>query len=178
MAYYGTSGDDRISGTWWGNRIYGFGGDDILSGYGGNDTIYGGGGDDDIYGGSGSDVLLGGSGWDYLYGGSGSDAFVFHTRNSGNGWDDADTIWDFQSNDVICIDNDAYPSLGAEGWLASWKFKVTGYGGVVDSNDRLIYNARSGVLAYDWNGSDYGGRIVIAELDGAPSLSASDIYIL
>ncbi len=174
----GTIGNDRLIGTIWADRLYGGAGNDLLSAGGGNDTLYGGSGRDTLYGGAGSDLLYGGTGLDVLIGGSGADAFVFNTRPAGDGWAEADIIRDFASNDMLAIDNAAFASLGAAGWLASWMFKVVGGGGVVDSNDRLVYNQNTGYLTYDWNGSASGGRVLIAELDGAPTLTAADIYVL
>lgn len=174
----GTSGNDRLQGGIWADKIHGLAGNDLLIGSGGNDTLYGGTGADDLYGGAGSDVLFGSAGADFLVGGTGADAFVFETRPAGDGRAEADLIWDFMSNDILAIDNAVYPALGGQGWLPSWMFKVVGTGGVVDGNDRLIYNARTGVLTYDWNGSADGGRVVLAELDGAPVLTAADIFIL
>ncbi len=178
MALLGNNYSNRLTGSIYSDQIYGYGGDDILIGGSGNDTLYAGSGRDDLYGGNGSDILFGGTGSDFLVGGAGSDAFVFNTRNTGDGVAEADIIWDFAAEDMIAIDNAAYPSLGNQGWIPSWMFKVVGTGAAVDVNDRLIYNARSGVLTYDWNGSGDGGRVVLAVLDDAPTLTAADIYIL
>ena len=49
---------------------------------------------------------------------------------------------------------------------------------VVDANDRLIYNEKTGVLTYDFNGSASGGRIVLADFAGNPHLTADDFYIV
>lgn len=190
------SRDDRLIGSWWndtisgadGNdtliarggadRLYGGTGDDVLYGETGNDTLYGGSGQDDLYGGSGNDLLYGEEGSDLLVGGTGADAFVFTTRPAGTGTAEMDFIFDFDAQDVVALDNADFPSLGAAGWLPSWMFKVVGNGGVVDSDDRLVYNQRTGVLTYDWNGSATGGRIVLADFTGNPVLTADDFYIV
>jgi serralysin len=168
----------QITGTFWNDRLTGSGGSDTLIGGAGNDTLSGSGGRDVLYGGSGNDLLYGGAGSDVLYGGSGSDAFIFNTRPYGDGLAEMDFVQDYTRADLVVFDNDAFPSLGAAGWLRASAFKVVGYGGVVDADDRLIYNARTGVLTYDFNGSASGGRIVIADFAGNPALTADHIYIV
>ena len=153
-------------------------GNDTILGYGGNDTLVGGAGNDQLYGGSGSDLLYGGAGRDVLSGGAGSDAFIFNTRPAGDGVAEMDIILDYDAQDVVVLDNDAFPSLGRAGWLAANMFKVVGTGGIVDADDRLIYNALTGVLTYDFNGSAAGGRITLADFAGNPRLTADDFYIL
>ena len=168
----------RITGTYLSERLVGNIGNDTISGYGGNDTLAGGAGNDQLYGGTGNDLLYGGSGRDVLSGGAGSDAFIFNTRPAGDGVAEMDIILDYDAQDIVVLDNDAFPSLGAAGYLASYMFKVVGFGGVVDANDRLIYNAQTGVLTYDSNGFAAGGRITLADFAGNPALSASDFYII
>ncbi len=179
MQVNGTTGNNNLVGTFYADRMYGNAGNDVLSAGGGNDTMYGGTGSDTLYGGAGSDLLYGGAGLDYLQGGSGSDAFVFNTRPAGDGWAEADVVLDMGSTDIVAIDNSVFPNLTVEGWLPAYMFKIVGDAmGVVDSNDRLIYNDRTGYLTYDWNGSASGGRVLIAEFDNAPDLRASDIFIV
>ena len=80
--FFGTNGDDTITGNNHSNVIFAYGGDDIVFGLGGHDRIYGcngndfldgGSGNDRLFGGSGNDTLIGGLGCDLLYGGSGDD---------------------------------------------------------------------------------------------------------
>ena len=173
-----SSWDERVTGTIYADRLFGGFGDDTIIGGSGNDTLYGGEGQDDLYGGSGNDLLYGNKDSDLLAGGTGSDAFIFNTRPEGDGRAEMDYILDFQSNDLVFLDNADFPSLGAAGWLPSYMFKAVGTGASVDSNDRLVYNKLSGVLTYDWNGSATGGRIVLADFSGEPALSAADFYII
>jgi Ca2+-binding RTX toxin-like protein len=173
-----TNGPDRLSGSFGADRILAAGGDDTVLGNDGADTIFGQTGDDALYGGAGNDLLYGGADQDFLVGGSGADAFVFATRPAGNGWAEIDTILDFAREDMVALDNDLYPALGAGvGYLATAAFKVVGTGASVDANDRIVYNQLTGVLSYDWNGSASGGRVALADLTGNPALTAADIYI-
>ncbi|MER2507235.1 MAG: hypothetical protein ABTQ27_00585 [Amaricoccus sp.] len=77
----GSAGDDKYSGTRFGDTIRGMRGDDTLSGRGG------------------ADKLIGGLGADRLTGGSGADQFIFQTVAETRG----DKIRDFDSaeNDLI-----------------------------------------------------------------------------
>lgn len=179
MYRYGSRYSERLDGGDWDDRLFGLGGNDRLVGWDGDDRLFGGTGRDTLWGGAGDDVLQGGAGRDLLYGGSGADVFVFDSRPP-QGVTEADVIGDFapRAGDVIAIDNDAYPNIGADGALDPYRFKVVGYGGTVDATDRLIYNARTGVLTYDWNGWADGGQVVLARLENAPYLTAEDIYIL
>jgi serralysin len=170
--------DERVTGTVFADRLFGGFGDDTIIGAGGNDTIYGGDGLDDLYGGAGNDLLYGNEGSDLMVGGTGSDAFIFNTRPEGTGAAEMDYILDFKSNDVVILDNADFPSLGAAGWLPAFMFKTVGTRASVDSNDRLVYNKLSGVLTYDFNGSQSGGRIVLADFSGNPTLTADDFYII
>jgi Ca2+-binding RTX toxin-like protein len=168
----------RIIGTSLNDRLVGSTGHDTILGYDGNDTLIGGAGNDQLYGGAGTDLLYGGAGRDVLSGGAGSDAFVFNTRPAGNGLAEMDIILDYDAQDIVVLDNDAFPSLGGAGYLAAYMFKVVGLGGIVDANDRLIYNAKTGVLTYDFNGSASGGQITLADFAGNPTLTADDFFII
>ena len=64
----GGSGDDRIEGTTFSNRLVGGGGNDVLIGGRGNDTLLGGPGDDLLSDTSGTNTLDGGAGVDTING--------------------------------------------------------------------------------------------------------------
>lgn len=168
----------RITGTVYDDRITTGSGNDTLSGGAGNDTLTGGAGRDMLFGGAGNDLLYGGAGADILNGGLGSDAFIFNTRPAGDGMAEMDIVQDYTRADLVVFDNAVFAALGPNGWLAAHMFKVVGYGGVVDADDRLIYNAQTGVLTYDANGSGTGGRVAVADFAGNPQLTADHIFII
>jgi VCBS repeat-containing protein len=60
--FYGTPGDDRLTGTEKDSTLYGRDGKDTLTGGAGRDELYGEGGDDTLVGGIDRDVLYGGKG--------------------------------------------------------------------------------------------------------------------
>ena len=56
--YVGTSGDDVLNGSEFGDQIFAVGGNDIVYGNDGNDVLYGGTGQDTLYGGTGNDSYI------------------------------------------------------------------------------------------------------------------------
>ncbi|EBW1603785.1 calcium-binding protein, partial [Salmonella enterica subsp. enterica serovar Kottbus] len=47
-----------------------------------------------------------------------------------------------------------------------------------DASDRIIYETDTGRLYYDANGSAAGGRMMIATLTGAPTITHADFFIV
>jgi Ca2+-binding RTX toxin-like protein len=161
----GTSAANTMNGTPGGDSLNGAGGNDILNGLAGGDTLIGG---------AGNDKLTGGEGKDRLTGGDGTDKFVFAEAGPTN----ADAITDFRHNtDKILLDNDAFTKLGtATGQLKAGLF----YSGTEahDPNDRIIYDAGSGKLYYDPDGTGAKAQVLIATLVGSPdNVSASDFQV-
>jgi RTX calcium-binding nonapeptide repeat (4 copies) len=147
--------------------------------------INGNGGDDTLLGGGGNDTLAGGSGNDILTGRDGTDTFRYDSPSEG-----ADQITDF-SSDIIAVSasgfggglvagvtltTDQTISSGPPGqFLAApgATAPIVGFG----NTNRFIYNTTTGDLYYDSDGI-LGGTILIATLQGAPSLTASDIVVI
>src|SRR3954447_12695179 len=173
----GTEGNDSLSGTDAADSISGFGGNDFLAGGNGADTVVGGSGNDTVYGDVGDDWLEGGTGNDSLSGGSGQDNIVFREFGAAN----ADTIGSFDAGwDRIQLDVAAFANIGANGRFASGDvrfYAAAGATGGHDADDRIIYNTSTGQLFYDADGSGPGAAQLIATLEGAPSIVASDIYV-
>lgn len=71
--FYGTAGNDTLTGIAEADIIYGGAGNDSLIGGGGDDTLQGEAGDDTLVGGAGNDSLEGGAGLDSMAGGVGDD---------------------------------------------------------------------------------------------------------
>lgn len=137
-----------------------------------DNTLTGNNGANLLSGGSGADTLDGRGGADTLSGGSGADSFVFSTAPAAAG---ADSIVDFEAGtDRIVLSATAFEGL-APGQLDAGVFA---FGSAADANDRIIYNRVSGALVHDANGSGVGGAVLIATLDGAPTLSAADILVV
>jgi serralysin len=77
--------------------------------------------------------------------------------------------------DTIRLDRTVFTTL-ALGDLAQGAY----YEGAAahDLNDRIVYNAGTGNLYYDANGSAAGGSVLFATLAGAPALAYTDFFIV
>jgi Ca2+-binding RTX toxin-like protein len=168
--------DNVIQSAWHGGHLYGRGGNDTLIGGGGR--LFGDDGNDSLFGGSGPNgpgTMDGGAGNDTLTG-DGDLVFWFTVAP---GAANADQITSFQSgSDKLLLDNQAHANLGALGNFAAGDarfFAGTGATSGQDSSDRVIYNTSNGNLYYDADGSGAGASQLIATLQGAPTLVATDI---
>lgn len=150
-------------------------GNDFLDGGAGNDCLLGGAGNDQLQGGPGNDYLDGGSGSNWLAGGSGNDSFYFGDLLPGN----VETIGDFSHHDdQILLDHNVFVGL-ATGTLSSSAFGLIGRGAHVDSSDRILYNAQTGDLYFDQDGSGTAHQAIrFANIANHASLSASDFLVV
>ena len=203
----GSDAGDRITASDAGGvRIHGAPGDDTLIGGAADDTIWGEGsgfdvpvesvgiGNDSIFGGAGDDFLQGNDGNDTLDGGTGNDTigsgFLSSSEIEGNdtfmftvapGAAHADLVTDFDSAvDRIVLDGNAHANSGSSGTFtaADARFWSSGTGTARDADDRVIYNTSTGELWYDADGNGAGARQLVATLQGAPAVLASDITIV
>jgi Ca2+-binding RTX toxin-like protein len=149
---------------------------DKLTGSSGANVLNGGGGNDILNGGAGKDTLSGGTGKDTLTGGAGNDTFLFNSALSVA--TNIDKITDFSvPGDTIQLENAIFTALGAAtGTLTAAAF----YAGAAahDASDRIIYNAKTGALIYDSNGSAAGGAIQFATLGHGLHLTNADFVVV
>ena len=89
----GGSGDDKLIGNGWHNRLTGGAGEDTLLGGGGKDKLYGSSGKDLVNGQTGHDSLWGGWGNDRMLGGTGNDRLYGQKHN--------DTLRGGSGNDIL-----------------------------------------------------------------------------
>ncbi|MEH2176397.1 beta strand repeat-containing protein [Nostoc sp.] len=173
------------------NSITGFeNSNDVINAQGGNDIIYGLSGNDLLRGGAGNDTLVGGAGNDTLVGGAGADYFVYNTDAAFGatavGVDAMSTTGyvyaDFNSSqgDKIILDKttfNAITSTAGTGFSNKSDFQIISNGGT--STAKIIYDAVSGQLFYNQNGSaaGFGSGGLFATLTGAPTLTASDFVV-
>jgi Ca2+-binding RTX toxin-like protein len=156
-----------------GNRL-----DNVLKGGAGANRLTGLAGDDVLQGGGGDDVLSGGSGRDRLTGGGGADRFQFNTIEPSA---ERDTITDFRSGvDRIVLGAAAFDAIDGvppSGQIRARAFVVGN--AALTPDHHLIYNSRTGTLYYDADGSlDDHARVQIAVLEGAPTLTYADIFLI
>ncbi|KFL26322.1 hypothetical protein JP74_13125 [Devosia sp. 17-2-E-8] len=157
--FYNDPGDPGIvvNGTAGVDVIYGTSGVDRLSGGGGDDIIDGRGGNDILTGGDGDDILIGGAGFDTLTGGAGADTFKLTATDA------ADLIADYSGAEGDKID-------------LSDLFSVPAGGSV---NDYVNYNATTGVLSVDTNGTAGGSHFVdVATLGNGTHPAANTVTII
>jgi Ca2+-binding RTX toxin-like protein len=168
-------GADRIVGDAAANVLQGGFGSDTIDGAAGNDTIYGGTEGNPF---DQPDALSGGAGNDVLTGSDAADAFIFDVSP---GASNADVITNFVGqSDRIELDGNAHPNSSASGNFAAGdaRFWSSSSGMAHDADDRVIYNTSSGQLWYDADGNGAGSAQLIATLQGAPTLVATDIAIV
>jgi Ca2+-binding RTX toxin-like protein len=127
-----------------------------------------------ILGNNGANVLDGKGGADTLAGSAGADSFAFTTAVGGG---NVDRIVDFAGGtDRIALDDAIFAGIGTPGAFDAASF-VTG-NAAADGTDRIVYNAATGQLFYDADGSGAGAAILFATLDGKPALTASDFLVI
>ena len=137
--------------------------------------------DNSLNGGTGNDKLIGGAGNDNLTGGNGADIFVFNV--AANALTNKDTITDFvHGTDKLQFSLAVLNKLGTLGAFTNTdqRFYSSPTGLAHDATDRLIYNTKTGDLAYDADGNGSIKPIVIETLglSSHPALSANDISII
>jgi Ca2+-binding RTX toxin-like protein len=168
-------GADRITGDDAANVLQGGFGSDTIDGAAGNDTIYGGTEGNPF---DQPDELSGGAGNDVLTGSSAPDAFIFDvTPGAAN----ADVITNFVGqSDKMPLDGTAHANSGPSGNFSAGdvRFWSSASGTAHDADDRVIYNTTNGQLWYDADGNGAGAAQLIATLQGAPTLVATDISII
>jgi hypothetical protein len=180
-ALRGGNGEDELRGLSGNDQLIGAGGDDRLFGYAGNDTLWGGAGNDLLLGGTGDDILRGNIGNDNLHGREGNDTIFgglgsdnFHLNRPGDG---IDSIEDFSSQeDVLTVKSDFLNSPLAVGVLDATAFRRGARAGT--SDHRYIYNPNTGDLFADSDGTGPSPQVLLATLQGAPSINHQNILVV
>ena len=148
------------------NTLTGNSAANILKGLNGNDVIDGGAGNDQIHGGAGHDSLNGGTG---------ADAFLFNTLLSAS--TNLDHILDFvHAIDEIRLENAVFTTV-ATGALSATAFRLGTT--ALDADDRILYDAATGNLFYDRDGTGGAAAVQFASLDNMPAtLNATDFLVI
>ncbi|MFN0191483.1 MAG: beta strand repeat-containing protein [Aestuariivirga sp.] len=125
-----------------------------------------------IAGNAGNNFIDGGLANDTLTGGLGLDNFVFTTTL---GATNVDTVTDFSvANDTVRLDNAVFASL-ATGYLAAGAFHTGA--SAADASDRIIYNAATGDLFYDADGTGAAAQVRFAILGTGLAMTNADFYV-
>lgn len=148
--------------------------DNRMVGSVGNNELAGLSGDDRLSGGYGEDTLDGGAGNDSLKGGPDGDVFVFSTAPDAA--TNVDQLEDFVSGvDRIRLDDAVFDGIGALGALAANAFRAGAE--ALDADDRIVYDADTGRLLFDADGSGAQAAVLFAVLVPGTSLTAADITV-
>jgi Ca2+-binding RTX toxin-like protein len=139
----------------------------VISSGEGNDQLYGREGGDTLRGGGGNDVLDGGVHRDVLTGGEGADTFYFASAAEAG-----DTITDFSSGDHIALSAAGFELESVD----DFAFALTS--DPLMETPTAIYNATSGNLSWDSDGSGDIAAVYFATLSGAPALSQNDFLVV
>ncbi len=142
-------------------------GSDTLTGF---TRLLGSGFADTLTGDARGNVLTGGVGADVLTGGAGRDTFRFASATDGG-----DTITDFISGrDKLSFVASEFGALKA-GKLKAATFIAAAGATAQTAAQHFIYDTTSTTLYYDADGNGAGQAVVIAVLQGVPTLSYKDI---
>ena len=126
-----------------------------------------------IYGNAGANRIDGKGGADVLTGLGGADSFAFTTALGGG---NVDRISDYSvADDTILLDDAVFTGLGL-GSLSANAF-VTG-SAAQDADDRIIYDAATGALYFDADGSGAGAAVQFATVSAGLNLTASDFSVI
>ncbi|MCP4384310.1 MAG: calcium-binding protein [Hyphomicrobiales bacterium] len=194
-AYVGNSGPNNKFGNYF--KMEGKGGNDTLGsdasvptkifGNGGSDFLYysgtaeskidGGRGDDQLLGGGKNDKLIGGKGDDWLFGRFGNDLLKgkkgndhFSFTTTPNSETNKDDIADFNpGKDFLHFNTGVYRAFNYYGELNKKNFEKGKKAD--DEDDFLGYHAKKGVIWYDFNGDEPGGKEKVACVDEGLKLS-------
>ena len=171
----GHEGNDTLISGGDGGLAFG----DLLDGGPGDDWLLGAGAEDRLDGGAGADRLDGGSGRDSLTGGDGDDSFIF--SSAPDPWS-VDTVVDFVPGaDNLGLDGSVHADLGAAGNFTFDDprfFAGPGANSGQNTFHRVIYDTSDGGLWYDPDGSGPTPAESLAWLANAPTLSATDIFVI
>ncbi len=126
-----------------------------------------------LFGNAGGNVLDGKGGKDVLHGREGADTFAFTTAPGAN---NVDFIFDFEVGaDRIALDDAIFGAL-PPGALDPGAF-VTG-AAAQDADDHILYDATTGRLFYDADGTGAAAAILFARVQPGLGLSAGDFTVL
>ncbi|HEY9729779.1 MAG TPA: calcium-binding protein [Chroococcales cyanobacterium] len=169
----GNTLNNAITGSTADNCLNGGDGNDTLMGGDGNDTLIGGFGSDSLNGGAGNDILVGGFGNDTLIGGAGADSFALCSPSTG-----IDTIADFsgQQGDKLVVSASRFGGELVAGMLSSEQFTLGS--AATNASDRFIYNASTGALWFDADGTGAIGQVQFATLSPGLNMSSNNIFAI
>ena len=164
-----------VSGTGNGgaNTITGNNAANTLNGAANADTLFGSFGTDTLDGGLGTDKLYGGASNDDLFGGAGLDSFYFDTAL--NAAVNVDDIMDFVvADNSILLDRAIFTGIAADGAIGAAAFRAGSV--ALDADDRILYDAATGLIRYDADGIGGTASILFATVTPGLALNSGDFF--
>jgi len=132
---------------------------------------------DEMYAADRADITLDGAlGNDTLVGGSGNDTFAFSTAL--NAKTNVDNVVRFDAaHDHLLLAQSVFTAYSAAGALPIADFVASSKPIPKAANQHLLYNTKTGDLAYDADGNGKLAPVVFAKLVGAPVLTADNLTV-
>jgi Ca2+-binding RTX toxin-like protein len=124
--------------------------------------------DNEIIGSQGDNAIAGKGGNDTLIGGLGRDTYIFDTPL---GPDNVDTVQFVSGSDLIQLDARIFKGVTGPGAFAFGP-------AAMDADDRILYDASTGALMYDRDGTGPQAAVTFAILVGAGALSPADFTVV
>lgn len=135
---------------------------------------------DSLTGDGKGNFLSGGDGNDQLAGGDAADAFFFEFTADNATNHDVIADFDASEGDIIALLASAFPAVTSpvDGPLSASEFEAVAGGAATSAATRIVYDTTNGDLFYDPDGNATSGdEVLIAELTGAPALTAAAFEI-
>jgi len=132
---------------------------------------------DEMYAADRADITLDGAlGNDTLVGGSGNDTFAFSTTL--NAKTNVDSVVRFDAaHDHLLLARSVFTAYSAAGALPIADFVASSKPVAEAANQHLLYNTKTGDLAYDADGNGKLAPVVFAKLVGVPALTADNLTV-
>jgi len=132
---------------------------------------------DEMYAADRADITLDGAlGNDTLVGGSGNDTFAFSTTL--NAKTNVDSVARFDAaHDHLLLAQSVFTAYSAAGALPIADFVASSKPVAKAANQHLLYNTKTGDLAYDADGNGKLAPVVFAKLVGVPVLTADNLTV-
>lgn len=163
--FLGSDDADLIEGTRGDDKILTLRGNDTLKGSHGNDTLIGSGGNDRLFGSYGYDILTGGRG---------SDRFIIASPQQ-----QRDRLRDFNPDQdlIVVYANQFQLDIPSKQSLPEEYFSLGSQ--ATNSQQRFLYEANSGELRFDADGSDSQfSPVTIARLQGEPEFNHFHLFVV
>jgi serralysin len=165
------AGIERLIGSDFGDTLSGSEAAQIIEGGGGDDIVRGRGGGDVLAGDGGMDMLFGDAGRDTLTGGDDADVFRF---GGTLGTATVDTVTDYQTGlDTFGLDAAAFAAVGD--FLEAGEFHLGTR--AQDADDRIMYDAATGRLFYDADGTGAGKVVLVAFVGERLDVTAGEFLV-